>query len=213
VPSAVKRAYQSSLRQRQADSTRGSILQSAAALFAQVGYGGATIEAIARRARVAVPTVYAAFGSKAGLVAALRDRLLAGDAAAIALVDRDWYQALLGEPDPARQLTEFSRAVRRIHDRTALINRLIRDAAATDSQMAELWDLEKHQRRASVIPLARSLAERNALRQGLRVEAAADTLWALIGPELHELFVRDRGWSAERYERWLATTLCVVLLE
>jgi AcrR family transcriptional regulator len=208
----VKRAYQSALRRRQAHSTRGLILDSAALLFGQNGFSSVTIEAIARQAGVAVPTIYAAFGSKSGLVAALRDRALAGDEAPVALVDRDWYQAVLSEPDPARQLAQFSRAVRRIHDRSALVNRLIRDAAGAEPQMDSLWHMEKQQRRASVMPLARNLADRKVLRPGLRLQEAADTLWGLIGPELHELFVRDRGWSGERYERWLSAALCALLL-
>jgi AcrR family transcriptional regulator len=212
VAGRVKRVYQSALRQRHADSTRSLILDSAATLFAQDGFSGVTIEAIARQAGIAVPTIYAAFGSKWGLVAAMRNRALAGDDVPVALVERGWYQEVLREPDPARQLALFSHAVRLIHDRTALVNRLIRDAAGGEPQMENLWQLEKQQRRASVEPIARSLATRKVLRSGLRQQDAADTIWALIGPELHELFVRDRGWSAVRYEHWLADTLRALLL-
>jgi hypothetical protein len=45
------------------------------------------------------------------------------------------------------------------------------------------------------------------LRQGLRERDAADVIHALMSPELYRLLVTDRGWKAERYERWLAKTL------
>ncbi|HEY8693359.1 MAG TPA: hypothetical protein VIR57_11535 [Chloroflexota bacterium] len=78
--------------------------------------------------------------------------------------------------------------------------------------MADLWQLEKEQRRASILSLPRSLHDKHALRKGMTLDTAADTIWALIGPELHELLVRDRGWSPGRYERWLVDAMCSILL-
>ena len=46
-----------------------------------------------------------------------------------------------------------------------------------------------------------------ALRSGLRERDAADLIHALMSPEVYRLLVTDRGWTAERYEDWLATAL------
>ncbi len=62
------------------DRTRDAIRGSAAACFAELGYDGATTAEIGRRAGVSEASVFAHFGSKAGLLAAVMadfyDRLL-----------------------------------------------------------------------------------------------------------------------------------------
>src|SRR5919201_359209 len=42
---------------------------------------------------------------------------------------------------------------------------------------------------------------------------AADIGWTLTHPDLYQLLVRQRGWSPEAYERWLAETLCAQLIK
>ena len=64
----------------------------AARLFVQVGYAGTTISSIADEAGVAVQTVYAVFGNKQAIMAAVVDRAIAGDDAPVAINDRDWMQ-------------------------------------------------------------------------------------------------------------------------
>src|SRR4030065_1049405 len=60
-------------RKRHAQATRSMIVAAAQALFLEQGYICTTIEVIAERAGVAVSTVYAIFGSKAGILRAIRD--------------------------------------------------------------------------------------------------------------------------------------------
>src|SRR5260370_40265137 len=90
----VKRRYNSATRQEQAAGTRRNILASAAKVFADRGYGRTTMESIAAAAAVGVATVYANFGTKAAIVAALIDQL-AGDPGLDA-------KLTLGEPTRAR---------------------------------------------------------------------------------------------------------------
>ncbi|MBD0740115.1 hypothetical protein [Streptomyces sp. CBMA29] len=40
---------------------------------------------------------------------------------------------------------------------------------------------------------------------------AADLLYGLLGPELYLVFVRDRGWSPDDWERWARTALTAAL--
>src|SRR5690348_13433861 len=68
---AIARTYNSPTRQAQAGATRVAILDAARQVFAESGYAAATIEAVAAAAQVSVPTVYAVFGSKPRLLAAL----------------------------------------------------------------------------------------------------------------------------------------------
>ena len=55
--------------------------------------------------------------------------------------------------------------------------------------------------------IARSLTRARALRPGLRERDAADLIHAFMSPELYRLLVVDRGWTSERYQQWLATTI------
>lgn len=75
------------LRERQKAARERRILRAAEALFARRGYAGTAIEDVARRADLAVGTVYNYFASKAELALALlrretRGTLAAGEAAA-----------------------------------------------------------------------------------------------------------------------------------
>src|SRR5580658_6675864 len=72
IPSP-KRPYDSTKRRESAQQTRLRIAQSGRALFAQLGYGATSIEAIANHSGVAVPTFYATYGSKRALLFALLD--------------------------------------------------------------------------------------------------------------------------------------------
>src|SRR3954447_17586420 len=66
-------------RSRRAEATRLRIIEAAAKLFDQRGYGGTTIEAVASEADVAVETVYARFKNKRNLLAAYLDTTIVGD--------------------------------------------------------------------------------------------------------------------------------------
>ena len=69
-----QRPYKSLVRERQAGETRRRIVEAARELLKSEGYARMTIEAIARRAEVSAPSVYAIFKSKTGILVALRDR-------------------------------------------------------------------------------------------------------------------------------------------
>jgi AcrR family transcriptional regulator len=67
-----------SLRERQKAGRRAAILEAAIGLFDERGYEGATIQEIAARAELAVPTVYRYFRSKSEFLVAVHGRLVAG---------------------------------------------------------------------------------------------------------------------------------------
>src|ERR1700733_13771022 len=69
-----RRPYKSLARERQADDTRRRIVAATRELLQTEGYAGMTIEAIARKAEVSAPSVYAIFKSKAGILAELMDQ-------------------------------------------------------------------------------------------------------------------------------------------
>jgi hypothetical protein len=51
-----------------------------------------------------------------------------------------------------------------------------------------------------------------SLRHGLDPRHGRDILWSLTSRDLYCILVRDRGWTAQQYEEWLANTLVETLL-
>jgi hypothetical protein len=58
----------------------------------------------------------------------------------------------------------------------------------------------------------KTLHARRALRRGLDVTRAADILWTLNHPNVWQLLVVERGWSANRFEKWFADAAIAQLL-
>ena len=61
--------------------------------------------------------------------------------------------------------------------------------------------------------MAARLAEMGALRRGLTVERARDTVWTLNSVQVWRLLTHDRGWTADDYETWVADAMIVAVVE
>jgi AcrR family transcriptional regulator len=192
--------------------TRAAVIDAARALFAERGYAATTIEAISERSETSQPTIYRLFGSKLAILKAVIDVSIAGDDEPVAVADRPAVRDLLSAPDPRDQITRFASLLRDLMARTAHVHRLLADAARSDPDAASLLAEIARQRQDGQQRVARSLARSGRLRPGLRERDAADIIYGLASPELYGLLVIDRGWSGERYERWIATTLTEQLL-
>ena len=206
------RRYQSALRREQAAATRTRIVAAAAELFAAQGYPQTSIEQIAAQAGVARPTVYTTFTGKPALLKEALDLLLAGDDAPVPVRDRPWFQELLHQRDPRRLLELEARNDRMINERIAPLHEALRNAAATDDDIARLHTTIKQQRRIGARAVAEALAALGPLRDDLDLDAATDDLWLLKDPALYTALAGDCGWPAERYQAWLARTMQASLL-
>jgi AcrR family transcriptional regulator len=206
------RRYESPRRREQAAATRRQILEAAQRLFERQGYAPTTMAAIAAEAGVALKTVYVAFETKSGLLRALWHLLLRGDEEDAPVADRRWYQEVLEEPDPKRQLRLTARNSRKVKERAGALMGVIRSAASTDADIAQLWariqtDFHDNQR-----GIVEALHARKALRPGLGVARAADVLWTLNHPDLWLLLVGERGWTPAQWERWFTDVVRSQLL-
>jgi hypothetical protein len=131
---------------------------------------------------------------------------------AVVADERDYVKAIRAEPDPAQKLTIYARAVRQIRARMAPLFLALRDAASTEPEAARVWRDISDRRAANMRRLAENLEAAGGLRPGLSIDEAADTIWVTNTDELYVLLTRERGWKADRYERWLADTWCRLLL-
>jgi hypothetical protein len=89
---------------------------------------------------------------------------------------------------------------------------VIRGAATSAPDLAELWEASITQRTETAEHLIAALAAKTPLRPGVDQAAAVDIALALQGPELYQFLVDRRGWSPGQYERWLAGILTSELL-
>jgi AcrR family transcriptional regulator len=211
-PVKPRRRYDSPRRREQAAATRMDILEAAQRLFERQGYSGTSMAAIAAEAQVAVKTVYLAFETKRGVLLALWHLLLRGDEEPIPVGERAWFQEVVEEPNPARQLRLNARNSRIVKERAGALMEILRNAAPADPELEALWNriqAEFYDNQRSIVEV---LERKNALKAGLDVSRATDILWALNHPSLYRLLVGDRGWTPERYEEWLADAFCSELL-
>ena len=60
--------------------------------------------------------------------------------------------------------------------------------------------------------LARNLADKRALRDGLTVEKAADILWMFGIGVIYDALVKHRHWTPQELETWVNTSLDQLIL-
>jgi len=206
------RSYSSTLRADQARRTRRRIVDAAAELFAEHGYAGTTIDAIATAAGVSRKTVFDSVGGKAQLMKLAYDFAIVGDDEPVPLADRPEMRALLAEPDYGKRLAMYASLVVRIDRRLSAAWRAFEGAATSDPEAAKFYAAMVQQRRQAMREAAQMFADAGALRPDLDIEVAADLMWFYNDPSLYDKLVRQRGWSVDRFQAWLTEALQVQLL-
>jgi AcrR family transcriptional regulator len=187
--------------------TRQRILRAANELFVDQGYGSTTLQGIAERAGVAVQTIYFAFGNKPSLLKELVDVTIAGDDEPIPTMEREWFREALATETAEAHLRAHVHGTCEILGRVAPIIDVLRTAGAQDPSLASLWQQDTDPRLEVQATAARSLLAKPGANTDLTVEHAADLLYGLLSPQLYLLFIRDRGWTPDRWEQWVYDTL------
>ena len=209
-PVKPRRGYDSRSRQEQARRTRDAVLGFARARFLADGYATTTMASIAEDAGVSVDTVHKAFGGKAGLVKAIYQRSLDGVGPVAAPRRSDLMQR--DETDPRLIVHRWGTLTTEVAPLVAPVHLLVRDAAATDPEMAALLRDSDDQRRERMRHNARTLVDRGHLAPGVTLEDATDVMWTYSSPELYELLVLRCGWDLTRYGRFIGRALAEALL-
>src|SRR5258706_7615377 len=84
--------------------TRRRMVGAAYRLFCEKGYVATTMEAIAREAHVAVPTLYFTFRTKGAILGEVLGAAVMGFDEPVGPEDAPWYRAFEAEPDAGRAL-------------------------------------------------------------------------------------------------------------
>ena len=168
--------------------------------------------AVAAEAGVALKTVYVVFETKCGLLRAVWEARFGGDEEAVPVFDRKWYRDLVAEEEPQRKLQLLAAQSVRVKTGSGPLLETIRNASFSDAEIAALWDDIETKLLDVARAIVKQLSDGQALAPGLTISDAADVLWTLNHPTVWHLTVRARGWTPERYERWLGDVLCMQLL-
>lgn len=193
----ARRRYDSPRRQQQAAETRAAVLAAATELFTEKGWAGTGMRDVAGRAGVSVETVYATCGAKPDLLLAAIDVGVVGDIEAVPLAQRPEFTAL-GEGDLGERAAAAAHLARGINERNVGLQLALREASASDDDLASRFaDLQ--QRRNREVGRAAALVAGHEI-----ADLDRDGLWAICGVEVFHLLVHHAHWTPEQYETWLA---------
>jgi AcrR family transcriptional regulator len=203
-----RRPYNGALRNEQAQMTRSRILDAARRLLASGTYSSVTMEDIAREAGVAYQTVYGIFGTKQRLAQGLIEIGFPHVEDALKLFDQ------LGQSDDAELgLRTNARVSRLIYELCADLLRFMRESG-DPALLARYREREELRMTGMIQHGVQAQLERSGrLRAGIAPQEAVAVIWVLSGPDQYTQLVFDRGWTPDRYEKWLRDTLINTLLQ
>jgi AcrR family transcriptional regulator len=189
--------YRSPRREDAAAETREAILRHARDLFLKQGYAGTTVPEIARAARVAPQTVYASAGGKAAMFAELLKPAINDETAAEAMT------AARQSEDPEQVMALCATAARRGQERYwdlvyGLMRRPPEDALAQQAVANVAAKCLE-----ALIVIAERLRDVGALKPGVSLDQAVDTLWFYFGQNAWCSLIGERGWTFDQAEQWL----------
>jgi AcrR family transcriptional regulator len=194
------RKYEQRLRAEAAEETRRRILDAVYERLREAPSEPVSIDRIAQIARVARPTVYLAFGSRAGLFDAVgADLLQRGGFETMlqAAAHPDAREGLRGGIQGIVEMYATHRDVLRVLSSMALL-----DAAAVGGAIQRM----EQGRAAGMGHLAQRLAEQRALRPDVEAAQATDLLCLLTSFDSFDLLYTGRSLSREETATTLVTT-------
>jgi AcrR family transcriptional regulator len=189
------RSYNSPQREELANATRRRILGAAGELFAAKGFAATTMADVARAAGVSIATVYLHAPGKAAIIAALAEDVVGEADLSVEHVE--------AEGDPELQLRFAASTFRKLNERSWVIAEALRSASGGEDSLVPILELWRQRhvdavRRGiqAIVPALPGLTDAD-------VDELVDEFYMLTGTDTYRSLVRERGWTPQRYERWL----------
>ena len=200
------RAYRSALREEQAEQTKQRIARAARRRFIESGWAGTSVRSVAADAGVSEATVYAVYGTKAGLATSLVE---SGEMdAGVEQVAREIEAA---QGDPAAQLAAFIRFDRRLFERGGDGLRLTVEGGRNEPALATAYEQGRTRGDASRRRVFAAWPS-DVLRDGVTLDRALDVYAMVCSIQAFDIATRERGWSVDQVEQWWVETLTELLL-
>ena len=194
-------------RHQRGQVTRAKIVEGARGAFLEREFSGTTMAEIARRAGVSEPTVYYSFASKEQILVAALEEAIAGPSGS-PLIQQQWIQDALHDPDPLGQLDKMVRGSGEILRRSAGLVMVSRVAAAAGNDaLADLGAARLNQRLDFQRMCVSALAKKTPLRSTLSEDKAAQIGVTLLSPENYQLLTADFGWAHDEWCAWVRDCL------
>jgi AcrR family transcriptional regulator len=191
------RRYEQRLRAQTAQETRRRVLDAVYEQLREAPAQPVSVDRIARTAGVARSTVYVIFGSRAGLF----------DAFAADLLERGGFRRVIdavADPDPRVTLRDgITGGVHTFAAHRDVFRALVSMAELDPDAVGGAMQRSEQRRAQGMMQLARRLARRGLLREGLTAKRAADRLWVLTSFDGFDLLYSGRGLSADEVARVL----------
>ena len=189
----------SSIRRSQ---TRVQILEAARAIFEELGYYGAGLEAVAKKAGVSRQAIYLHFPSKAELLTALH----------LHIFDTDVVPALRRYPisDATTGLDALDATVAadtEIIDRVWRIHESLTVARRQHPEVDQTLIPREEEHYEGLLDVGRRLERDGALPPTMPVGLFTDMVWGLLNLGTFRNLVVERGWSLEQYRDWVRDTI------
>ena len=210
--SRAPRGYRSGRREAQARLTRRRVLEGATAVFLERGFAGSTMRAIAGQAGVSVPTVELLFGTKGRLLKAAIDVAIAGDDEPVPVLDRGWAETAVNAANAGDFLDIVAGVIAAAQQRSAGLVLALFEAASADAELTELAEHMTTQRAATAGWIVDQLTRKSPLGADRTRQEAIDTVWILMDPAVFDRLTRQRQWTVQQYQRWLATSIARLLI-
>jgi AcrR family transcriptional regulator len=182
--------------------TRTQILEAARAMFEELGYYGAGLEAVAKKAGVSRQAIYLHFPSKAELLTALHLHVFDTDVAPVlgrhpitdAMSAWDMLDATIAAD------VEIVARVWRIHESLTVARR-------QHPEVDQTLLVREEEHYDGLLDVGRRLERDDALPPTMPVDLFADMLWGLMNIGTFRNLVLERGWSLDQYGCWVRDTI------
>ena len=193
----VIRKYEQRLRAETAEETRRRILDAVYQRLRAAPARPASVDQIARTARVSRSTVYLIFGSRAGLFDAVIEDLMQR-------AGFDRITAAVAHPDAREHLRQGIRAGAEVYAVDRDVHRILFSMAMDPEVAAGAMQRMEERRFAGMTYLAGRLAEQDLLRPDLSEAEAATILYVMTSFDAFDLIFTGRGLPADEAGRLLA---------
>lgn len=200
------RPYRSQLRQQQAERTRALVADAARARFLEHGWSGTSVRSVAELAGVSEATVYAVYGSKAGLASSLIDGAEVRADVGRAVAELEKHQG-----NPPAQLRAFVAFDRRLFEVGGDVLRILAEARRHQPELGSAYR-EGRARGEAQRSAAFSSWPAAAWRPGMDLPTALAVYALIVSLESYDVATGERGWSPDEVEQWWFTTLVGLLL-
>lgn len=205
--SGVKRPYRQTERARRALETRAKIRSAATRLFLEHGYVSTTMKQIAAEAGIGERTLYDTFPSKSDLYEHVVGVAIASDEQPLAIAQRPEFQSALDADDVDRAIAAFADYATDILERSGPLIMVAVESSGADPAMRAFAARGASANQHNASTFTRQLATMRALKPD-----AANTVFALVSPHVHQILRRHANLNADEYRRWLAGSISALVV-